>query len=119
MRGGHGNAGWMRHKKSAVIRYGIEIAEPGFRSINRNPTNILNIEDLVQKIDQFIQEGYAKQSDGKLDVELGRAGYTKLLGRGKVDKPLRVTVGQVSKQAAEKISHAGGEIIPPTKQKEG
>ena len=109
----------MRGKKSWVIRYGIEIGEPGFRSINRHPPNALNIGDLTQRIDDLIQHGYAKQSNGKLEIELGRAGYNKLLGEGKIDKPLRITVDHFSKKAAEKISQAGGEIISPTKQKEG
>jgi large subunit ribosomal protein L15 len=38
-------------------------------------------------------------------------GYTKLLGTGKVTKPLKVKVAACSSSAAEKIKEAGGEII--------
>ncbi len=117
--GGHGNAGWKRHRWSAVIRYGIQIGEPGFRSVNHNYHNPINLGDMVEKLPSLIEAGYAKQSNGKLDIELGRAGYTKLLSGGEVDTPLRVIVNQCSKKAAEKVTQAGGEIILPNKQKEG
>ncbi len=116
--GGHGNAGWKRGKWSAVIRYGIEIGEPGFRSLNAE-TSTINVGEITERIDSLIAQGYAKRANGKLDIELGRAGYSKLLGGGQVDKPIRVSVRQFSKRAAEKISHSGGEIISPNKQKEG
>jgi len=116
--GGHGNAGWKRHKWSSVIRYGIEIGEPGFRSLNPAPTTI-NVSDLSERIKNFVKAGHAKESNGKFEIDLARAGYTKLLGEGNVQTPLRVTVGEHSKRAAEKISAAGGEIISPTKTKEG
>jgi len=117
--GGHGNAGWKRGKWSAVIRYGIQIAEPGFRSLNQNSSNTINVSDLSERIQSFIEAGHAKENSGKVEVNLVRAGYTKLLGEGRVEKPLRVTVAYHSKRAAEKISQAGGEIISPTEQKEG
>ncbi len=116
--GGHGNAGWKRHRWSAVIRYGIQIGEPGFRSINHNYARLINLADLNQQLDRWVEAGYAKQSDGKVEIDLGRAGYTKLLGTGGVDKPLRIIVSQCSEKAAEKISQAGGEIVLPSKPKE-
>ena len=69
-------------------------------------------------MESFIAEGFAKQSGDRLEVELGKAGYTKLLGQGQVNKPLRVSVKECSKNAAEKISEAGGEIVLTSKQKE-
>ena len=44
-------------------------------------------------------------------VNLTALGYTKLLGTGKVTKPLSVQVESYSKSAAEKIKKAGGEIV--------
>jgi large subunit ribosomal protein L15 len=77
------------------------------------------VSDLSQRIQSFIEAGHAKENGGKFEVDLVRAGYTKLLGEGRVERPLRVTVADHSKRAAEKISQAGGEIIIPTKAKEG
>ncbi len=77
------------------------------------------MSDLSERIQSLIEAGHAKENSGKFEVDLVRAGYTKLLGEGRVERPLRVTVAEHSKRAAEKISEAGGEIISPTKQKEG
>jgi large subunit ribosomal protein L15 len=42
---------------------------------------------------------------------LGRLGYTKLLGAGKVTKPIVVRIPSCSKSAAEKIQKAGGRVL--------
>jgi large subunit ribosomal protein L15 len=47
----------------------------------------------------------------KPEINLTAMGYTKLLGAGKVTKPLSVQVPSCSKSAAEKIRKAGGEIV--------
>ncbi len=44
-------------------------------------------------------------------VNLTTMGYTKLLGTGKITKPLTVTVPTCSKSAQEKIVQAGGKVI--------
>jgi ribosomal protein L15 len=38
-------------------------------------------------------------------------GYTKLLGTGKITKPLIIQVASCSKSAAQKVQDAGGKII--------
>ncbi len=116
--GGHGNAGWKRHRWSAVIRYGIEIGERGFTSTNHKYSRFINLGQLNQQLDNFIESGYAKQSDGRLAVDLGQAGYTRLLGDGTINRPISVTVNHCSEKAAEKISQAGGQVILPGKGKE-
>ncbi len=57
---------------------------------------------------------------GKLDqlsqgpeINLAELGYTKLLGSGKITKPLTIQIASCSKSAAEKIKQAGGKIIAP------
>ena len=71
-------------------------------------------------MDRLLSEGYAKQSNGKLEVDLRRAGYDKLLGDGRIrtDQPLRVLVEKSSEKASAKIGEAGGEVILPSKGKE-
>ena len=57
---------------------------------------------------------------GKLDqltqgseINLSEMGYTKLLGSGKISKPLTIQVASASKSAAEKVAEAGGKLILP------
>ena len=44
-------------------------------------------------------------------INLTELGYTKLLGTGKITKPLTITISTYSKSAQEKIKKAGGEIV--------
>jgi len=57
---------------------------------------------------------------GKLDqlaqgseINLSEMGYTKLLGSGKMSKPLTIQVASASKSAVEKVAEAGGKLILP------
>jgi large subunit ribosomal protein L15 len=85
--------------------------EPGYfgkdgftspQSLHRheNTINLKKLEEMVQT---------SQQENPQID--LTALGYTKLLGTGKVTKPLTVQVSSYSKSAAEKIKKAGGEIV--------
>lgn len=118
--GGHGKAGWKRHKWSSVIRYGWKVSEKGFRSPNRRVDRIINVGELKLRLDQMVELGYARDHDGRVEVDLSRAGYDKLLGDGRlgIDRPLRVLVSKSSERAVAKIGEAGGEVVLPSKAKE-
>jgi len=118
MLGGHGNAGWKRHKWSAVIRYGLETGSRGFHPVRQQPENAINIGDVALQLEQLIEEGAAKQAGNMIEVDLGKAGYQKLLGSGGISQPLRIIVAKTSDRAQEKIGKAGGEIVLPTKDKQ-
>lgn len=53
---------------------------------------------------------------GKTHVNLTTMGYTKLLGTGKITKPLTVTVPACSKTAEEKIKMAGGQVLTASQE---
>lgn len=113
MQGGHGNAGWKRHRWSSVIRYGWEIGTKGFVPVNTRPGKAINVGDLDLGLETLVSEGKTKQAGNRIEIDLGQIGYTKLLGSGTVRQPLRIIVAQCSEKAANKISQAGGEIILP------
>lgn len=113
MQGGHGNAGWKRHRWSSVIRYGWVIGKSGFTPVDRHLGKAINISDLELGLDQLIEQGKAKQSEGKIEINLGEIGYSKLLGNGTITRPLKILVARCSERAAEKISQAGGQVILP------
>ena len=113
MQGGHGNAGWKRHRWSSVIRYGWQIGKTGFTPVNKNPGKAINIGDLDLGLDRLIEQGKTKQAEGKIEINLSEMGYTKLLGNGTVTRPLRILVAQSSEKAAEKVSQAGGQVVLP------
>jgi len=77
----------------------------GFTSVqslhrHENTINLKKVEEIAQT---------SQQENPQID--LTALGYTKLLGTGKVTKPLTITVSSYSKSAAEKIKKAGGEIV--------
>ena len=49
-------------------------------------------------------------------VDLTSMGYTKLLGTGKITKPLTITVAACSKTAAEKVKKAGGNVVTESEE---
>jgi large subunit ribosomal protein L15 len=94
---------WSQVSNDPTIKFG----KHGFHSpqnIHRkeNTINLTNLAELT--------------SPTQTEINLTTLGYTKLLGTGKITKPLTITVPNASKTAKEKITVAGGKLI--TKQEE-
>jgi large subunit ribosomal protein L15 len=66
-----------------------------------NTLNLLQLDQIAAKV---------PAEKGEIHLDLTSLGYTKLLGTGKITKPLTITVPSCSKTAAEKIKKAGGKI---------
>jgi large subunit ribosomal protein L15 len=103
---GHRKVGRHKHLWSYVVTHEPDyFGKSGFtspQSLHRHE-NVINLKKL-EEITQTTKEE-------KTQINLSEMGYTKLLGTGKVTKPLTVQVASYSKSAAEKIKKAGGEII--------
>src|SRR6266516_5798214 len=74
MQGGHGNAGWKRHRWSSVIRYGWQIGKAGFTPVNKQHQKPINIGDLDLELDRLIEQGKAKPTVGKIEINLSEIG---------------------------------------------
>jgi large subunit ribosomal protein L15 len=112
---GHRKVGRHKHLWSYVTTYEPDyFSKKGFTSPQslRRQEKTLNL----QKLDELSRRIPAEE--GKQHVDLTVLGYTKLLGTGKITKPLAVTVASCSKTAAEKIEKAGGEVVTAS-QKHG
>jgi len=101
-----------RHKRgwSWVQRYDPDYyGKNGFTSPKslKQKVNIIN----VGKLDLVAEKVSVEKERGQLFVDLESLGFTKLLGTGKVTKPLTVKVASCSKSAAEKIKEAGGQVL--------
>ncbi len=95
--GGRGYGGSHKHKFSYVTsiepdHYGYK----GFYSRSEKQKTI-NIMDIAR------MQGN--------EVDLGKMGYGKLLGKGKIDRAVTVHVASASAQAKEKIEKAGGKVL--------
>ncbi|MGA9387605.1 MAG: uL15 family ribosomal protein [Candidatus Bathyarchaeia archaeon] len=109
-------AGRHKHKWSYVIRYEPNyFGKKGFtcpRSLGQN-AKIINIG----KLDQVT--GVLPTEKGKYFIDLESLGYSKLLGTGKISKPLTIKVASCSKSASQKIRDAGGEVLAESEESEG
>jgi len=102
---GRHKAGW-----SYVLRYEPEyFGKKGFTSPKslRQKINVIDI----RRLDEMAEKFSTKKEEGKFFIDLESLGYAKLLGTGRVTKPLIVKVASYSKSAAEKIKEAGGQIL--------
>jgi len=70
---------------------------------NTNVINLAKLEALTTKI--TTKEGETPT------IDLTSLGYAKLLGTGKLTKPLTIKIQSASKTATQKIEQAGGKIL--------
>ena len=99
-RGGRGTAGMNKHRVMTRIKY--MPGHWGMHGFNRPPElrtvhETLNVGDLD-----------ALASDGSVD--LGAHGIDKLLGSGRIENAVSVTVAHASQRAIEKVEAAGGTV---------
>jgi len=113
MRGGFGQAGRFRHKKSRVIRNKEFIGKIGFVSVaqKRRSGEVVNLWQLSEMVEKLMSEKKAQIQDQRVVIDLGQLGIRKLLGTGSVSKPLLVKVDRCSESATQKIKDAGGEVL--------
>jgi large subunit ribosomal protein L15 len=114
---GYRRAGRHKHGWSYVITYEPDyFGKDGFTSPRslRMECRVIN----VGKLDEMAEKLQAKVENGKIFIDLESLGYTKLLGGGKITKPLIVKVAACSKSAEEKVQEAGGQVIIESKTRE-
>ena len=112
---GYRKAGRHKHGWTYVIKYEPEyFGKRGFTSPKslKQEVKIINVGELEEIAEKFKE----KTEEGKILIDLESLGYTKLLGAGKVTKPLIVKVASCSKSAIEKIREAGGQVLIETQE---
>jgi len=114
-RGGRGNAGSGKRadsKKPSFWHDRDYLSKQGFISRSRTvPSIIMNVMELDEKLDRFVEQKKAENKNGMYEINAEKAGFNKLLGKGKTGKKIIITVEKASPQAVEKIQAAGGKVI--------
>ena len=104
LRGGRGNAGLLKHrfmymKKNMPDHFGRH----GFK---RPPSVTKKVKAInVGELEELFPD--------KKDIDLGKEGYSKLLGSGNIKTKLKIKVDSASSKAIEKIEGKGGEVVLP------
>jgi large subunit ribosomal protein L15 len=121
MRGGSGDSGRYRHKKSRLIRNKEfvnmhYVGKKGFMSVQQRQDQgeILNLTQLSALVDKLVSEKKAQMEGQKVAVDLGQLGVRKLLGMGSISRAVSVKVDQCSESAVKKLKEAGGEVLLST-----
>jgi large subunit ribosomal protein L15 len=99
-RGGRGNAGINKHRLMTRLKY--MPGHWGMYGFNRHPSlRNVNVSINMQEV-QALADGDS--------INLSEMGYDKLLGKGRIDRAIHITVAEASARAIEKVEAAGGSI---------
>ncbi|HEV8595720.1 MAG TPA: uL15m family ribosomal protein [Thermoplasmata archaeon] len=112
-RGGTGNAGLHKHKFVWMLKYDPDhFGAHGFVRHHHGlgETFSINVSDVEARLDALVEKGFAARSEAAFDVDLGKAGFHKLLGGGKATHALRITVAVATESAKAKVQGAGGTV---------
>lgn len=113
-RGGRGKAGLHKHKWTYATKYAPNhFGKIGFK---RPPEVIkeiksISLKQLDQLVEKLLEQKLAEKEGNKIRINLSKIGYDKVLGSGKLTKPLIIEAKYFSKQAIKKIKEANGEAI--------
>ncbi len=111
-RGGKGMAGSAKHNKMFINKYFKNyFGKHGFK---RHPSLVkhsrtINVGELQLRWKKLEKAGAITKGDPQV-IDLGVAGYDKLLGNGSIGIPVKVSVSAASEGAIAKIENAGGEV---------
>lgn len=101
-RGGRGNAGLMKHKKSWMVKFDPDhFGKKGFFSMGRKNVKAINLK----QVDEL-----ARQT-GKIEIDIAEYGYNKLLSTGKLTHKIRIKAQSYSKKTKEKVKEMGGTLF--------
>lgn len=116
-RGGRGNAGTGKRagQKKAGIKDRTLGRAKGFTPRRSAKTvKALNLSYFTsENLTKLVEAGKIEKKGDVYSVDLNKLGYNKLLGTGKVNVKLEISVSSYSKLAEEKITQAGGKFVEP------
>ena len=111
-KGGKGRA-WCKHLWVKTLKYAPKsFGKHGFHNPTRKEMKVINVGMLCELCDHLIEHdktGAAKKEGKAVRIDLKKLGVDKVLGFGRVDRPL-IILGQASKSAVKKIEQAGGKV---------
>lgn len=111
MKGGRGGAGRFKHRWTYILRHALpRKGKHGFIPITKTKKSIINLNDLDEITRKLIIDGKEKEGK-KIRLDLTELGYNKLLGEGKISRPLEIKVVNCSNSAQKKVESAGGSVI--------
>ncbi len=113
-KGGRGHAGYHKHFWTWVVKYAPDwFGKHGFTRPPKLTPEIraINVGQLDEIAQRLVEEGLVKVEDGTIHLDLSQLGFNKLLGSGRVTRPMVIRVMRASELAVRKVEEAGGKVI--------
>ncbi|MFB6182525.1 MAG: uL15m family ribosomal protein [Candidatus Nanohaloarchaea archaeon] len=115
-RGGREKAGrGKKAKHEKMTKEGVhELGEHGFTPYTSTEQDGINLRDIDERIETFVEEGLAEETDDGYIFYADKAGYEKILGRGKITKNIKVKAENFSDSAKRKLQE--NDLIKETEE---
>lgn len=116
-KGGRRGSGLHKHKWTYIIKYLPDhFGKKGFTRPKClvKALRVVNIGQLCEAADKLVETGLARIEGGVYVINVRELGYNKVLGEGRVTKPLQVIAPVVTERAKKKIEAAGGRVVVET-----
>lgn len=107
-KGGLGVSGQLKHHYSSMLKYdpkhfGHRSTRPPYPNVTKKWASVRDLNDLYRT--------YGTQDGDVRIIDLGNAGYEKLLGGGSISEPYIIKIPASTKSADAKVKAAGGEVL--------
>jgi large subunit ribosomal protein L15 len=113
-KGGRRGSGLHKHKWSYIVKYVPDyFGKEGFTRPKclLRVVKAVNVGALCEMVDELVEAGLARIEDGVYVIDVRAIGFNKVLGGGKVTKPLKVVAPMIAERAKEKIESMGGKAV--------
>jgi large subunit ribosomal protein L15 len=93
------------------MQRGLSFGKHGFKRPLSTASDkvIVNVGELDEAIEQLVIDGFAEKKGEAFHLDLANIGIEKVLGSGKITKPLFITANEFSSVAKQKIEEAKGQ----------
>ncbi|RLE89326.1 MAG: 50S ribosomal protein L15 [Thermoprotei archaeon] len=112
---GRGRAGYHKHKWTWVVKYAPDWF--GKRGFTRHPSitpkyKTINIGEIEEMVEEWLSKGLAtRTSEDLIEIDLPKIGYSKVLGRGELTRPVVIKALKFTENAKKKIESVGGKVV--------
>ena len=113
-KGGKGLSGGHKQKWSYTLKHMPErFGKYGFTRPPgvRGEVNAINVGELDERLDELLKQGIAKREEERIVVDVGKLGFERVLGGGRVTRPIEVIAKEFVESAKRKLEEAGGKAI--------
>src|SRR5262249_38401511 len=101
--------GLHKHKWSLTVKTMQEhFGKTGFKTHHRKEVSVINLDQLERISEKLVEEKKAVKEGDVIKIDVTKLGYQKVLGSGKLSKPLIVQEKVFSKSAEKKLNEIGG-----------